>query len=383
MPDKEYYDLLEIPQNADIDMIKKAYRKMAIKYHPDKNPNNKQAEETFKKIGEAYEILSDPEKRKIYDNYGKDGLSNNNMNIRPEDIFAQFFGNSFNPFGGSFGSPFGNSFSQPNKRKGENTIKELHIGLDDLYKGHTYKFNITRDIICSSCDGTGALNKSSMSKCNICNGNGIKIVRIQHGPIIQQIQTQCDNCNGTGEKILEENKCKKCKGLKIIPDKKNFEFHVKAGTEDNEQIIFKEESDQRPNMTAGDLIFVLKQKPHNLFTRKHNDLYMKKNISLIEALIGATFKIDLFGVRQATVGTNTIINPNEILILKNYGMPIKGTVPQSGTPRSTTNYGNLYIEFNIIFPTKLSEKQINSLNECFEKNLNNTINDKIIYLTKN
>lgn len=373
---KEYYDLLEISPTANDNEIKKAYRKMAIKYHPDKNQGNKEAEEMFKKIGEAYEILSDSEKRKIYDLHGKKGLSGNSHNMRPEDIFAQFFGNSFNSFD-NLSNMFGNHFPFGNinqKTKMNNTITEVHITLDELYKGKNCKFNITRNIICTLCNGIGSPNKSNIQQCKTCKGTGMKTTIIQNGRMIQQINSLCDNCKGMKEIITV--KCNMCKGLKVIPNKKQIELNIKPGTTNNEQFIFQNESDQSPNMISGDLIFILKQKQHHIFTRKQNNLYMKYDISLIDALTGTLFEINLFGTNIIVkIPENTIIKPNDILIAKNYGMPIK----------NSNKFGDLYIEFNIIFPTKLDQKQINILSECLNKISNNSkinLSDKIIYLEK-
>jgi len=208
----EFYDLLGISPDADESAIKKGYRKMAIKYHPDKNPGDKNAEEMFKKVGEAYETLSDPEKRKIYDRFGKEGLTNQGgMGAHSAaDIFSQFFG------GMGFGG-FGNS----GPRRGDNISSALQVSLEDLYNGKKQKMAVTRNVICSSCKGTGAKNGIKPKKCSECDGRGIKVVIRQMGMMIQQSQQECPVCHGSGEIINEKDKCTQCKGRKVVSEKKS------------------------------------------------------------------------------------------------------------------------------------------------------------------
>eukprot|EP01114_Cavostelium_apophysatum_P012483 TRINITY_DN27_c1_g1_i2.p1 TRINITY_DN27_c1_g1~~TRINITY_DN27_c1_g1_i2.p1 ORF type:complete len:261 (+),score=53.63 TRINITY_DN27_c1_g1_i2:129-911(+) len=211
----ELYERLEIPPTATVDEIKKAYKKLAIKHHPDKNQNNPEAAEKFKEIGEAYEILSDEKKRQTYDKYGKEALKEGGFHAHnAEDIFSQFFG------GGGFGSFFGGGGRQGPK-KGENIAHELQVTLEDLYKGKTSKLAVQRNIICSKCSGSGAKPGVEVGKCKSCEGRGVKIIIKQMGPMIQQMQSVCNDCGGKGETVKEADKCTECKGKKVIKDKKN------------------------------------------------------------------------------------------------------------------------------------------------------------------
>jgi DnaJ family protein A protein 2 len=217
-----YYELLGVEPTADAEAIKKGYRKMAVKYHPDKNPNNPQAQEKFKEVGEAYEVLSNPEKRKLYDQYGKEALKDGG-HASAEDIFSQFFGGGFSSFFGGGGNR--------GPRKGDDIVHEIQCTLEDLYKGKTTKLAVTRSVICTKCEGSGTRDPSVASgKCKTCEGRGIRLIVKQLGPgMIQQMQTVCSDCGGKGETIKEEDKCKNCKGKKVTKEKKILQVFVEKG----------------------------------------------------------------------------------------------------------------------------------------------------------
>ena len=381
----EYYEILGLNKNATQEEIKKAYRKLAIKYHPDKNKDDPNAEQKFKEIAEAYGVLSDEEKRKIYDKYGKKGLENNGgMHFNADDIFSSFFGGG-SPFGSFFGSSFGSSFGSPfgspfgvndefgnktkPKRKTEDIIAECNLTLEELYNGKVLKRKIKHSRICKSCDGTGSKTKQTTT-CKSCNGNGIKRVVHRQGftQIIQQVK--CENCNGTGESINENDKCTKCNGKKVIQEEKIIEINVKPGTKNNQQFRFQNESDEYPGYIAGDIIFVIRTKDHPKFIRDPNDnlLYAKK-IKLSEALCGCKFSIKTLDNRIIYVKYDDVITPGQTLILRNEGF---------------TKKTNMYIQFEIEFPTKSELKNINKLNEILptkvDEHLNNISNDKFISL---
>ena len=257
----DYYTILGLQKNANDNEIKKAYRKLAMKYHPDKNPDNKEAEEKFKEISEAYSVLSDPEKRKIYDKYGKEGLNpQGGMNFDPGDIFRQFFGNfgnddgdyeDFGPFGG-FGNFFERSSfrnnSQPKKQKGRDIIVGLKVELKDLYVGKIFKRKVTHERVCKACEGTGSKDKIKPTICNECNGRGIKMTVHRQGFAQIMQQSPCNKCSGTGKYSKIINKCLKCKGNKTISEEKILEIKINPGTEENERIIFKGEADEQPDI---------------------------------------------------------------------------------------------------------------------------------------
>jgi len=322
---------------------------MAVKYHPDKNPNNPSADEKFKEVSEAYEVLSDDNKRKMYDQYGKEALKDGGHSSA-EDIFSQFFG------GGGFSSFFGGG-GQRGPRKGEDIVHEISCGLDDLYKGKTSKLAVTRSVICTKCDGSGTKDKGSPAgKCKTCDGKGIRLIIKQLGPgMIQQMQTVCSDCGGKGESIKEEDKCKNCKGKKVTKEKKVLQVYVDKGMKHSQKIVFSGEADEYPGVEAGDIVFVVSEKKHDLFRRNGKDLIVDYKITLVEALAGFCFTIKHLDDRELLIKSQgDIINPGDVRVIEGEGMP------QYKRPFEK---GNLYIQFTIEFPMPgdFSPKQLSDL----------------------
>jgi DnaJ family protein A protein 2 len=334
----EFYERLGVTPDAKLDDIKKAYKKMAIKYHPDKNPNNPEAEHKFKEVSEAYEVLSDENKRQMYDKYGKEGLKEGGFGAHSaSDIFEQFFG------GGGFHSFFGGGGGR-GPRRTEDIHHELGVTLEDLYKGKTTKLSVTRNVLCSTCTGSGTKSGANTGKCKTCEGRGIRLIIKQLGPgMIQQMQTVCNDCGGKGEVIKEEDKCKDCKGKKVSKEKKILQVYVDKGMRHGQKIVFSGESDEAPGQEPGDIIFVLIEKKHEVFKRNGNDLYMEATIPLVEALAGFAFTVKHLDDRTLLVKSEKgeIINPGDIKMIGNEGMPIH---------KRPFDKGNLYIHFNIEFP---------------------------------
>ena len=361
----DYYDLLRLNKTATQEEIKKAYRKLAMKYHPDKNKNDPNAEQKFKEISEAYSVLSDEEKRKIYDKYGKKGLENNGgMNFNPNDIFQQFFGGG-SPFGSFFGfdSSFGghnfSSFSGSNftktKRKTEDIISECYLSLEELYNGKILKRKIKHARICKSCDGTGSKSKK-ITICKSCDGNGTKRIIHRQGfsQIIQQVQ--CDICHGLGEIIDEKDKCLNCKGQKVVQEEKIIEINIKPGTKNNTQYRYPNESDEYPGCIAGDIIFIIRTKEHPLYQRdQHDNLLVTKKIKLRDALCGCKFSIKTLDNRILYVKYDDVIKPNQTLVLKGEGF---------------TKKTNMYIQFEIEFPSKSEIKNMEELHKILPTGIN-------------
>jgi len=349
----EYYDRLGVAPDCSVDDLKKAYKKSAIKFHPDKNPNNPEASEKFKEISEAYEVLSDENKRQMYDKYGKEGLDKGGFHAHDaSDIFQQFFGG-----GGGFGGFFGGGGGRGGPRKTEDIVHELQVSLEDLYKGKTTKLSVTRNIICQGCTGSGTKSGSSAGKCKTCDGRGIRLVIKQLGPgMIQQMQTVCSDCQGKGEQIKEEDKCKECKGKKVLKDKKVLTVYVDKGMRHGQKVVFAGESDEAPGMEPGDIIFVLVEKKHEVFRRNGNDLYIEQNIPLVEALCGFTTYVKHLDDRVLIVNSpkGDIITPGEVKVIPNEGMP---------KHKSPYEKGNLYIQFTIEFPKQgfFKEPQLKEL----------------------
>ncbi|KAG5439878.1 hypothetical protein PCANB_000160 [Pneumocystis canis] len=324
----------EVSPHAGENDLKKAYRKLALKYHPDKNPA---AGDKFKEISHAYEVLSDPQKRDIYDRYGEEGLlgegSGGMSGMNAEDIFSQFFGGSV--FGGN------SSRGPTGPRKGKDLVHPLKVSLEDLYKGKVSKLALQKQIMCPKCDGRGG-REGTVKQCMTCNGTGHKTITRQLGPMIQRFQTVCPDCNGEGEQIKEKDRCKDCKGKKTINERKVLSVHIDRGMKEGQKIVFNGEGDQGPNIIPGDVIFVLEQREHPSFKRRDDDLYTVYRIDLLTSLAGGKVAVQHLDDRylEITILPGECIKPGEIKVVEGQGMP----------SYRHHDYGNLYIRFEIEFP---------------------------------
>ncbi|XP_053312897.1 dnaJ homolog subfamily A member 4-like [Spea bombifrons] len=324
-----YYDTLGVKPNATPDEIKKAYRKLALKYHPDKNPNEG---EKFKLISQAYEVLSDPKKRDIYDQGGEQaikegGMSGSNFSS-PMDIFDMFFGG-----GGRMNR----------EKRGKNVVHQLSVSLEDLYNGASRKLALQKNVICDKCEGRGG-KKGALEKCATCKGRGIQIIVQQLAPgMVQQIQTMCSDCRGEGERINPKDRCKHCNGNKVVREKKILEVHIKKGMRDGQKIVFHGEGDQEPGLEPGDVLIVLDQRDHDVFQRQDDNLIMKMEIQLVEALCGFKKTIDTMDGRILLITSHPgeVIKDGHLKCVQNEGMPLQ---------RDPFEKGLLIIQFLVKFP---------------------------------
>lgn len=352
--DNALYDTLGVSRDATESDIRKQYRKLAMQYHPDKNPNNPAAAEKFKEISHAYEVLSDQEKRNIYNQYGEEGLKENGgaEGFSAEDIFAQFFGGSF--FGGPRRGP-------PRQRKGEDIQHPLKVTLEDLYKGKTTKLSHQKTVICADCNGKGSKNPNAVRKCDACMGHGIKVTLRQIAPgMVQQIQQQCMDCRGTGEVIRDKDRCPRCGGAKVYTEKRVLEVYVDKGMVHGQRIVFPGEGDQSPDMIPGDIIVVLQQKDHPIFKREGADLFMEQELTLHEALCGYELRITHLDDRiirvKGTIGV--VVTPGEVKCIIGEGMPIH---------KRPYEKGQLIIKFNVTFPQSMSLESIKFIDKALGK----------------
>lgn len=330
--DTAYYDALGVSANASESELKKAYRKAALLYHPDKNPD---AGDKFKEISHAYEVLSDPQKREVYDRLGPEGLQGGGgEGSMPADLFSQLFG------GGLFGNA-GRSARNTGPQRGKDLQHVIRVTLEDLYKGKTTKLALTKEVICSKCKGLGG-KEGAVKQCTSCDGTGVKVVVKQMGPMIQQYQTKCDACNGQGEIINPKDRCKTCMGRKVVQEKKILEVHVDKGMANGTPIRFAGEADQAPNTIPGDVIIVVQEQPHERFTRSGDDLHYQAKIDLLTALAGGELRIEHLDKRiiQVPILPGEVIKPGQKKVIEGQGMP----------SYRHHNFGNLFITFQVEFP---------------------------------
>ncbi|KAF9496065.1 DnaJ-domain-containing protein [Pleurotus eryngii] len=340
----KFYDLLEVPPNASEADLKKAYRKKALRLHPDKGGDP----EVFKEVTHAYQVLSDAEKRSIYDARGEAGLSEQGGmgGMDPQDLFSQLFGGGF--FGGGSGRSQG-------PRKTKDLVHRVSVSLEDLYKGKTTKLSLTRNIICVKCKGKGG-KEGAVRQCGVCGGRGIKITMRQMGPMIQQIQSGCDECSGTGEVINQKDRCGTCKGKKVLSDKKLLEVHIDKGMKGGETIQFRGESDQSPTAEPGDVIIVIEEKPHERFTRKDNDLIIEVDIDLLTALAGGQFAIKHLDERALLVKIEPgeVVKHGDVKVIHGQGMP----------SRRHHEPGDMFVKLNVKFPEHMDPGVIHLLEQA-------------------
>ena len=364
--DNEYYDILNVKRDSTSSDIKKAYYKLAKQWHPDKAPEGKEDEytEEFKKIGEAYAILSDEEKRKRYDQFGKEGLNENGgPGVNPFDIFSDLFGGRFNGFGG-FGGGGGftrqnNNFFRKQVKKSAPVVHTVGITLEDLYNGKQLKLKITKNII-FNVDTNEKCPVSNLEDttitCSNCDGNGMRIEVRQMGPgFITQSQVPCDKCLGTGNILKPE--------YKMQEDAEIVTIEIKRGMDPNSQHVIQGAGHCYPGTIPGDIIITFELKEHSHFHLRGLNLIMNKKILLSESLCGTSFIISELDNNKIMIQSKDIIKPNSIHVIKGKGMYDKFGIR-----------GDLIIQFEVEFPESLLIHQKKNLKKFLPKPDN--INDK-------
>lgn len=338
------YELLGVYPEATEDEIKKAYRKKAREHHPDKNPDDPTAGQKFQEMAAAYEILSQPDTRAVYDQYGMDGMSRGGPGGGPggmnaEDVFAELFG------GMRFGFDFGPGPRGSTRGRGDDSVIPYDVSLEDLYVGKTVKMNMEKEVICGVCKGSGAKGSAKPKPCVKCEGKGWTMVYSQIGPSrVGTSRAMCTDCHGHGEKLREKDQCKKCKGRKTVKEKTRQEIFIERGMSDREKIVLTGAGDEEPGVPPGDVVFVLKTRKHDSFERSGNDLLTTVHITLSEALLGFSrillTHLDGRGVHVASPPGKTI-KPGATIVLRGEGMPVYKNPDQKG---------NLYVMLEIDMP---------------------------------
>ncbi|MCI1267502.1 MAG: molecular chaperone DnaJ [Saprospiraceae bacterium] len=298
MAKKDFYDVLGVPKGADNDVIKKAYRKIAMDTHPDRNPGDKKAEERFKEAAEAYEILSNPDKKARYDRYGHAGVdpqagySGRSGGMTMDDIFENFgdiFGDSGSPFESFFGgrsSGGGRSTGQ----KGSNLRIKVSLTLEEIATGISKKIKVKKQVTCKTCHGSGAKDAKSVKTCGTCNGSGY--VRQIKNTFLGQMQTTtaCPTCNGTGQQISAN--CGNCRGSGSEMGEETIEIQIPAGIEDNMQLSMRGKGNAGSNGGPnGDLLISIEQKEHESFSRDGMNIHYDLYINFADAALGHQIEV--------------------------------------------------------------------------------------------
>lgn len=372
MEKRDYYEVLEVPKNATSDEIKKAYRKMAIKYHPDKNPDDKDAEEKFKEAAEAYEVLSNPDKRSRYDQFGHAGLNGQQGFSGMDDIFSHFgdiFSDLFGGGGGgfSFSSGFGGGGRQAQRHvnRGSNLRLRVKLNLSEINEGVKKKVKVNKFIPCQHCGGSGAKD-NSFETCPTCNGRG-QTVKIQNS-IFGQMQTvtTCPNCGGEGKII--KNKCPECQGNGIVKSEEIIELNIPAGVAEGMQLSVRGKGNAGArNGIAGDLIILIEEEKDKNLERDGNDLIYNLFISFPQAALGATVEVPVIdGTTEVKIPAGT--QSGEVIKLRNKGLP-----ELNGYGR-----GDLLVNVNVWTPQHLNKEEEKIMKSLLDsENMNpNSDNDK-------
>jgi len=352
MSKRDYYDVLGVPRSAEHVEIKSAYRKLAIKYHPDKNPDNPEAEEKFKEAAEAYEILSSVEKRKRYDQFGHAGANGGfgggaGGGMDMEDIFSQF-GDIFGGGGGGFESFFGGSRSRGGGRRvarGSNLRIKVKLTLEEIAKGVEKKIKVNKNVVCKSCDGSGAKDKSSFSTCRTCNGSGS--VRRVTNTILGQMQTTstCPTCNGEGVEITA--KCSHCHGEGLTKGEETISINIPAGVSEGIQLSMSGKGNAAPRGgVPGDLIILIDEIPHELLKRDGINIIYDLYISFVDAALGSTAEIPTID-GKAKIKIEPGTQGGKILRLKGKGIP----------EVNSYHKGDQLVYINIWTPKALSKEE--------------------------
>ncbi|MGQ9617669.1 MAG: molecular chaperone DnaJ, partial [Candidatus Aminicenantia bacterium] len=341
MKKKDYYQILGVPRDASQEEIKKAYRNLALKYHPDRNPGNKEAEEKFKEAAEAYSILGDPEKRRIYDTYGHAGLRGEQFS--DFDIFSSSIFQEFEDILGNF---FGFDFFSPRRTRrgpkpGADIWIEVEISLEEAFSGIEKEIEVVRDEICQSCNGEGIEKGTKRETCPTCGGAGH--IRYQQG--FFSISRTCPQCNGVGE--IAKNPCKACRGTGKKKEKRTMKIRIPAGIDSGAKLRVQGEGEMGElGGRRGDLYVIVKVAPHQIFERVGDNLQMEVPITFTQAALGAEIKIPtLDGDENIRIPEET--QTGTVFRLKGKGMRILGSARR----------GDLFVKVKVVTPKNLTKEE--------------------------
>lgn len=362
---KNPYEVLGVARDASDADIKKAYHKLVLKYHPDKNPGNKEAEEKFKEVNNAFDILKDPQKRAAYDRFGDAAFAGGNASgANPFGAGGNPFGNGafhFNMGGGAgmedilreamrgFGfDGFGSASRTENRRAGRDLLDEVVIDLKDAFFGKTHTVKFSSDVQCDKCHGFGTADGKQAPICSRCGGTGY----VQSSRGFFAMETPCPECNGLGHRI--EKKCSQCDGAGTVRKSRTLEVNIPAGIEDGTRLRLAGQGEAGQNgAPAGDFYIDVHIKPDRKFERDGNDLIMKCDVPFSTLVLGGEIEIETIDDKKLSVKVPAGTQIGEKLRVRGHGMP----------GRRIGSFGDLYVVITMTVPTKLTEKQKKLLNE--------------------
>ncbi len=357
MAKKDYYNILGVSRDASKEEIKKSYRRLAIKYHPDRNPNDKEAEDKFKEAAEAYEVISDPEKRSRYDQFGHEGVKSTGFEgfSNFDDIFSHF-SDIFGDFG-SFGDFFGGGRrshgggTRTKTYKGQDLQATIVLTLEEILTETTKKLKLRRFVSCEVCDGSGSKRGAGKMTCNVCGGAG-EIRQVQRTAFGQFVNiTACYNCNGEGQVIKEP--CLECSGQSVIKKEETIQVKIPQGVSSGNYITLRGQGDAgKYNGIPGSLIVVIEEKEHEYFERHGDDIVLNLSVSFAQAAIGTDIEIPtLEGRAVLTVPAGT--QSGRILRMKGKGLP----------NLNSSRKGDQLVRISVYTPVKLTKRERELFNE--------------------
>ena len=353
MAKRDYYEVLGVDKSASADEIKKAYRKLAVKYHPDKNPGDKEAEEKFKEAAEAYSVLSDADKKAKYDQFGHAGVDGSapdfsggfgNLNDILNDLFGGGFG-GFGGFGGGFGGGRGGQRQQKVYR-GRDIRVRVKLTLEEIAKGVEKEISIERSVPCKDCGGKGAKNASDIKTCSACNGTG-QVQRVVNTFLGQTVTySTCQQCGGEGKVI--SNPCRSCGGTGLVRKRETIKVKIPAGVEAGMQMnISGEGHAAKNNGVNGDLLVVIEEQEHPNLKREGNNLFYTKVVSITDAILGAEVDVPCIGgTTKVKVEPGT--QSGTVVRLRGKGLP---------TVNGYGGVGDLYVKIAVWIPKKLNREE--------------------------
>ncbi len=343
--ERDFYEVLGVSRSATQDEIKTAYRKLAIKFHPDKNRGNPEAEDKFKEATEAYEVLSDPKKRSTYDNFGRAGLGGaGGGGQKAYSDFSDIFGDIGDIFSDFFGGGFSNSWGGGREggrqSRGSDLRYNLEISLEDAALGKEVKLQIPREDVCDVCNGSRSAPGSNSNDCQTCNGLG----QVRRTQGFFSVTSTCPSCQGVGKII--RNPCKACKGKGTVEKTKTLNLKIPSGVEMGSRLKVTGEGEMSASGLAGDLYVVVNIKQHPFFERQGNDLIVRIDIPLTTGVIGSEVEIPTIDGKPVKMKIPPGTESGQVFRLKGKGLPFMGSYGK----------GDQHVLVNLKIPKNLSKK---------------------------